>query len=143
MKTKNIVALGLSICTLLSSTLIVSAQTVGKVSVNSDVITPQFVYTYDTITNLAITSNTARVSCSLEGYSTTTKVVIYAYLQQYKNGSWVTISNWSETFNDSCGDLYETYTVSSGYSYRVQASYYAYKGTANENIVDYSGTAKS
>ncbi len=100
-------------------------------------------YTNTTKTTLSIsTSGTATCTGSLTGYSgTTTKVEIFLYLQQYKNGAWSNVTgSWYSLFNTYKGTLQKTYGVAKGYQYRVKASYYAYSGSQFENIVKYSGT---
>jgi len=93
-----------------------------------------------TLTTLSIASGTATVFGKATGYEgTTTKVVVSLELQQYANGSWTTIQSCSETFNNYKGTLEKTYSVNSGYKYRVKATYSGYgNGSSYETITDYS-----
>jgi hypothetical protein len=54
--------------------------------------------------------------------------------------TWTTIESWYKTFDSYKGMLEGTSSVSTGYFYRVKASYYAYCGSDYENIVNYSQT---
>lgn len=75
-------------------------------------ISPQMTYINTISNDFTISAGQAYISCSIRGYSgITDSVTIYAILQQYKNGSWVAIESWSETFNDYMGSINETYTV--------------------------------
>ena len=112
---------------------------------NKTVVTPKWSYVLTMNTNLSISSSgTAICTGKITGYSgTTTKVEIYLYLQQYKNGAWSTVSggSWYQLFNSYKGTLQKTKSgLAKGYQYRVRASYYAWSGSNSENIVDYSGT---
>jgi len=70
----------------------------------------------------------------------TVTVILYAYdvdsieveanLQQYKNGSWVTIKSWSNSSNDYYCGIGESWYVMSGYNYRLYSI-----GTVYENEV--------
>ncbi|MEA5023270.1 hypothetical protein SDC9_11161 [bioreactor metagenome] len=55
------------------------------------------------------------------------EIRIEADLQQYRNGNWTSVKNWSKTFaGASCG-LSETWYVMSGYSYHMASSVKVYK----------------
>jgi len=102
-------------------------------------------YTSATDTRLSISSSgTAICTGKITGYQgTTTKVEIYLYLQQYKNGAWSTVSggSWYQLFNSYKGTLQKTKSgLAKGYQYRVKASYYAWSGSNSENVVAYSKT---
>ena len=84
---------------------------------------------------LSISSGTAHVSCVLTGYQgITKKCTISAYLQQYKNGNWVTIGSWSKNFSQYRGSLTASKTVSKGYKYRVYAYFYGTSATTTQSI---------
>ena len=126
-------------------TFAVTAQTYGKptsglTNSTESVIVPYWSYTNSTNTLLSIsTSGVATAVGIITGYQgITTKVIIYLYLQRYQSGAWTTINSWSQTFNSYRGTLQGTASVSKGYQYRVQASYYAYSGSLYENIISYS-----
>jgi len=116
----------------------------GKIVFGEEVMTPKFAYTNSTTTTMTISSSgKATVVGSITGYQgLTTSVDIFLYLQQYKNGSWVTVGSWYKTFNSYQGTLSGTMNVTKGYDYRLKASYYANKGSAWENIVSYSKTVR-
>lgn len=78
-------------------------------------------------------SGTATVSSSVYGYQgTTTRVTICAKLQQYKNSNWVTVKTFTADSNSHRASLNEDYSISKGYSYRVQATITAYSGSSAE-----------
>ena len=108
----------------------------------SKTFSPMYTYIITTETGLTISaSGTATVTGLLIGYSDVTdNVQIYLYLQQYKNGTWTTINSWYEIFDSYWGAIERTSSVSSGYQYRVKASYYAYSGSTYENVTQYSQT---
>ena len=54
-------------------------------------------------------------------------VMVGANLQQYKNGSWTTIKNWSNTEAGTNAGLGGTYYVPKGFSYRVISHGYVYQ----------------
>ena len=77
---------------------------------------------------------------SITGYQgTVTKCSIKANLQQYKNGSWVTIATWSQSFNTFYGTLTGTKAITKGYNYRTQAIYTATSASGTETLTAYSG----
>lgn len=59
-------------------------------------------------------------------------VSITANLQQYKDGRWATIKIFTESANSHRTSLYETTTISKGYTYRVLAQVKAYSGSSVE-----------
>ena len=135
---KQILSLALIVCLAFPCALTANAQA-GNAQTGSTVV-PYWSYTSSTRIGLTIS---AAGSATCEGVITgyqgiTTKVSIYLYLQQYKNGNWTTINSWYNSFNSYRGSLAATAIVAKGYQYRVMASYYAYSGTNYENIVDYS-----
>lgn len=78
-------------------------------------------------------SGNATISSSVYGYQgTTTRVTICARLQQYKNSNWITLKTYTAESNSHRASLNEIYTISKGYSYRVQATITAYSGSSSE-----------
>ena len=55
-------------------------------------------------------------------------VRVDAYLQQYKDGSWMTIKSWTSTSAGTNSGLSETYYVAKGYSYRLVSTGNVYNG---------------
>lgn len=106
-------------------------------------ITPQYLYTSSTSTNIGISNSVATCLGSVIGYNgVTTKVHIYLYLQKLVNGSWTTCAQNNQVFNTYRGTFSMTpYVDRGGNQYRVKASYYVYSGSKYENIVSYSKVA--
>jgi hypothetical protein len=93
-----------------------------------------------TTTGISISSGNGSAICSLTGYQgTVTKCSIKANLQQYKNGSWVTIATWEKSFSTFYGSLTGTKAIAKGYDYRVQAIYTATSASMTETFTAYSG----
>ena len=93
-----------------------------------------------TTTGISISSGNGTVICSLSGYQgKVTKCSIKANLQQYKNGSWVTIATWQQSFNSFYGSLTGTKAITKGYNYRTQAIYTATSSSMTETFTAYSG----
>lgn len=128
----------------LSMTLLMntSISTIGHASpapVNSTGVSLCSTYTQSTKTSLSIVSGQATATASLTGYpNTTTKVNIYIYLQRFQNGVWSNVNSAFQSFTGYRGTLQQKFSVTKGYSYRVYASYYAYSGSACENMTGYS-----
>ena len=133
---------------IISIILALSLVFAGAFSVNAaDVTTPvteiptidEFLYTATTNTSISIKSGVITGTAFLLGYQgITTKVEVFVYLQQYKNGAWTNIGDWYQYFNNYYGGFSPQKSVSSGYSYRIKASYYANSGSSWENIISYS-----
>lgn len=62
-----------------------------------------------------------------------TSVYVGASLQQYKSGSWVVVTSWSNTKIGSYVNLSQTWYVTSGYTYRLVTTHTTY----------FSGTSES
>jgi len=93
-----------------------------------------------TTTGISISGGNGGVICSLTGYQgSVTKCSIKANLQQYKNGSWVTIATWQQSFNSYHGSLTGTKAITKGYDYRTQAIYTATSSSGTETFTTYSG----
>lgn len=104
-------------------------------SVANFVIAPRMDYIAQAKGSLYIDSNgVATVKCSVYGYDNlATRVEISANLQQYKSGRWDTLKNFTAESDSHSTSLSETYSISKGYSYRVQATIKAYSGSASES----------
>jgi len=93
-----------------------------------------------TTTGISISGGNGGVICSVAGYQTfVTKCSIKANLQQYKNGTWVTIATWQQSFNSYRGSLTGTKAIAKGYNYRTQAIYTATSASMTETFTTYSG----
>lgn len=112
----------------------------GPKEVSAMEFTINSAYTSGTVTSLSINSSgTATALCDIVGIRTvTTKVSIYAYLQQYVNGSWVSINAGYGQYPTYTGTLSFNTSVSKGYQYRVLVNYYAFSGEAYEITTDVS-----
>jgi len=97
-------------------------------------ISPYMNYIAQANGSLYIDSNgVATVKSSVYGYQgTTTRVEISANLQQYQSGRWVTIKTFTAESDSHRTSLSNTYNVTKGYSYRVQATIKAYCGSSVE-----------
>ena len=93
-----------------------------------------------TTTGISISGGNGTVICSLTGYQgIVTKCSIKANLQQYKNGSWVTIATWQQSFSTFYGSLTGSKAITKGYDYRTQAIYTATSSSMTETFTAYSG----
>ena len=108
------------------------------------VITPLWNYISNINPSLTVNaSGVATVYCSVYGkLGTTTRVEIVAELQRYVSGKWVTIKTYTAASDSHRVTLSETYSLTSGYSYRVQATVTAHSATAVESDVVTSGTVE-
>lgn len=133
---KRIMPLALCLCLLCGGSMRTFAeQVIGEEILEEEtVIRPYMDYIARASCFLYIdSSGKATTDCSAYGYQgTTTKVSITANLQQYKDGRWVTIRTFTESANSHRASLYETTTISKGYTYRVTAEVKAYSGSSVE-----------
>lgn len=91
------------------------------------------------IAHISINGNTANVSGKITGVlGKTTKTSIHLYLQQYKNGSWVNIDDWTSSGNTASRSISKTRIVTKGYKYRAKAVCSAYAGNDKEIVTKYS-----
>lgn len=97
-------------------------------------------YTSTTTQAISIKNGTATITASVDGYQNiATKVVMYMYLQQSKNGGWTNLTSYTHTFNTYHGEAEHYYsTCPKGYTYRLRCSYYVYSGSQYEHIIAYS-----
>ena len=107
-----------------------------------NVITPQWKYISKINPSLTVDdSGIATVHCSVTGkMGTTTRVEITAKLQRYVSGRWVTIQTFTAESDSHRVSLSKTYSLTKGYTYRVQATVTAYSGTSVESDMVTSGT---
>ena len=88
---------------------------------------------------ISLSGNTAEVTGKIIGRAgKTTKTSIHLYLQQYKNGSWVNVDDWTSTGATIARQLSKTKTVTKGYIYRAKAVCAAYVGSDKETVIKYS-----
>jgi hypothetical protein len=95
-----------------------------------------------TQTTLSISSSDlANCTASIYCYpGTVDQIWVFMYLEIYSNGSWVSAANWSASTTSNYLTLSRISYAPTGYTYRVRASYYAYKDGVAEHIVGYSKT---
>ena len=102
---------------------------------NRIIISPMYTYISQAKAQISINSSgKATVETYLSGNSKVTSTKATIRLQQYKGGNWTTIKTWNERNNSRILDFDDTYTVSSGYEYRVQSTVTAYSGSQSESI---------
>lgn len=140
MKFKKTLSAILCMCVMAMAPMTTQALTIGTAESLAP-ITVNSISTNDTHTSLSIQSGTAYVTALVNGYqNNATKVVVYAHLQRYENGSWSNVANWSQTFNSYSGVISESCSVARGYTYRVSAAYYVFSGSSSEMLLQFSGT---
>lgn len=89
--------------------------------------------------SISLSENTVKANGTITGkLGQTTKTSINLYLQQYRNGSWVTIDNWTSSGNTESISLSKSKTVTKGYKYRAKAVCTAYVGSDKETVTKYS-----
>lgn len=69
-------------------------------------------------------------------------VRVDANLQQFKNGSWTTIKNWTNTSIGTNSGLNGTYYVAKGYQYRLVSNGYVYKQNIEIERTTYTSAIK-
>ena len=86
------------------------------------------------------TSGNTTATCSVTGYqSTTTKIIVYAYLQKLDGNSWTNVDSVSHTaYSWHAAYADPMISVPWGHDYRTRNSIYVYSGDSYENIVLYS-----
>lgn len=97
---------------------------------------------YSTVSaTISISGNSVKLESQIIGRAgKTTKTSIHLYLQQYKNGSWVNVDDWTSTGATVARQLSKTKTVTKGYKYRAKAVCAAYVGSDKETVTKYSGS---
>ena len=89
--------------------------------------------------SISLSGSTAEVTGKIVGRAgKTTKTSVHLYLQQYKNGSWVNVDDWTSTGATVARQLSKTKTVTKGYKYRAKAVCAAYVGSDKETVTKYS-----
>lgn len=121
-------------------TVWVSAQAPALVTEPLDsVITPMNTHILTTSTYLDVSGKTATMSASMRAVSSVTKCEISATLQRLQNGTWVNVKTFTASDNTYYTALSETYTVTSGYSYRLATTFKAYvNGSLVESFTKYA-----
>ena len=100
---------------------------------------PLFVYINSVTAGLTINDTWGIANCSGSMVScSATPVKVTVRLQQYKDGSWLTLKTWTGTGTTSCAASGQ-YAISSGYTYRVSVTGYVLN---SEGVILESGNAK-
>lgn len=104
------------------------------VPVQAATITPRYTYIFALFAGLEIDTTWGIATC--EGEITARNsypVKINMYLQQYKNGQWVTLKSWtSEDLQNAA--LTRHYAIDQGYKYRIYVEGYVYN--SNGQIIE-------
>lgn len=118
----------------------VAAET-GILNGDEIIISPMYTYISTGKATLSINSSgKATVETDVTGNSSVTSIKATINLQQYKNGSWATIKTWNESSSSRILSFSNTYSVSSGYEYRVSSTVTAYSGQNSETVTYISAT---
>lgn len=87
------------------------------------------------------TNGNATGNCEVNGYqNTTTKIIVYTYLQKLTGNEWVNVDSASHTTYSYHAAYQNSFSpaVPWGHDYRTRNSIYVYSGNSYENIVFYS-----
>lgn len=113
----------------------------GQAGKPDTTVSPMLIYISDANCHLSISSGTASMSSTLTCVSSMDRLRMVEYLQKY-DGGWVTIKSYSQNFySTDHGNWLDTYTVTSGYQYRLYCSYYVYIGSSVVESTTRSDTA--
>ncbi len=108
----------------------------GELKRDDIIISPMYTYISNGEATISIdSSGKVTAETSVTGTSEVTSIKATINLQQYKNGSWTTIKTWNESSSSRSLRFSNTYTVSSGYSYRVSSSVTVYSGQTSEAAI--------
>jgi len=72
-------------------------------------------------------SGIASCKVSLESQSYDRTVKVYAYIQRYENGRWITVKSGNASDDDGDVTIYMQLMVLSGYDYRLKSFAYVYQ----------------
>ncbi len=127
----------ISVCLIM---LLTSSVVFGAVTSVTDIET--MAENYSTVSAfISLSGNSVEVTGKIIGRAgKTTKTSIHLYLQQYKNGSWVNVDDWTSSGDTVARQLSKTNTVTKGYKYRAKAVCVAYVGSDKETVTKYSTT---
>lgn len=107
----------------------------GGLKEDKTIISPMYTYISSGGASISINSSgKATVDTNVTGNSEVTSITATINLQQYKNGSWTTIKTWNASSSSRMLRFTDTYSVSSGYDYRVSSTVTAYSGKNSETV---------
>ena len=125
--------------TVLCFIMLLSVTTAFGASTSAPDIQPMAANYMAASASISLSENTVKANGTITGkLGQTTKTSINLYLQQYRNGSWVTIDNWTSSGNTESRSLSKSKTVTKGYKYRAKAVCTAYVGSDKETVTKYS-----
>lgn len=79
-------------------------------------------------------SGIASCKVSLESQSSDRIVKVYAYIQRYENGRWITVKSGNASDDDGDVSIYMQLMVMPGYDYRLKSFAYVYQ---DNNLLEY------
>lgn len=122
------------IIVLLMCMVVLTSSTMTAMAAEGSEIMPLMEYISYARAAIYIDDNgVATISCNVYGHQgITTKVTVTAELQRLQNGKWVPLKTYSTTSYTYRVRISQEYSVSPGYSYRVQATVVAYSGALSE-----------
>lgn len=93
------------------------------------VVSPQYTYIQSNYANLTINESTGGATCTSSCYATSGYTVsIECKLQRYTGTSWSTVKTWTTSAN-RYASISQTWTVPSGYTYRVYSTFRIYNSS--------------
>ena len=93
------------------------------------VVSPQYTYIKSNSVNLTINESTGVATCTSSCYATSGYTVsIECKLQRYTGTSWSTVKTWTTSAN-RYASISQTWTVPSGYTYRVYSTFRIYNSS--------------
>lgn len=133
------VCMGAAVLTL---TPAVSMAETASLSVNNqeeNVITPYMMYIRGLESDLIISGTTAFVDCFVKGTNgQATKAKVIVELQLKSGSNWLPVKTWTVTENGYEAEVYDSYTVKSGNTYRVKTTGTVWVGSQSETQYAYS-----
>jgi hypothetical protein len=109
-----------------------NAMAATQKSLGSDIIMQpmwtylDYIHNDFSINSSGVASMSSSISCD---NSYVDNVKMTNLLQRYQSGSWSTVTTWTKTADGDATSWSKTYTVSSGYTYRLLTYFYCYHGT--------------
>ena len=133
------VCLGTAVLTLTPAVSMAETASLPVNNQQGNIIAPYMLYIDDIVSGLAINGTTATVDCSVwgqEGVATKTKIIVE--LQLKSGSSWLPVKIWTVTENGSEAEVYDSYSVKSGNTYRVKTTGTVWVGSQSETQYAYS-----
>lgn len=96
---------------------------------NANQISPMFTNIMQFRSSFDISKDGKSKSIAYISATNVNKVSVELHLQQYNDGRWTTIKDWSGSKSGDNYELSKEWYVTSGYSYRLVSKGYVYQGT--------------